>query len=69
MYGGACPGQHVPINVSLAFYRIPKISYPGHTIASHSHTQGAKIHNSKCALNNKNIRSFVSDQIQRVIYE
>lgn len=69
MYGGACPSQHVLLNVSLAFCRIRKISYPGHTIASHSHTQGAKIHNSKCTLSNKNIRSFVSDQVQSVVYE
>lgn len=63
MYGGACHGQHMPKNVKLAFLSCFKTSYLGQTVASHSHTQGAKIHNSKCALRDKNIRSFACDEV------
>lgn len=69
MYGGACPSQHMPTNVSLAFLSYSETSYLSHTVASHGHTQGGKIHNSKCTLSDKDIRSFIRDEVQSVVYE
>lgn len=63
MYGGACAGQHVSINVSLAILSYSKPSYLSHTVASHGHTQGAKIHNGKYTLSDENISSFVGDEV------
>lgn len=61
MYGGACHVQHISLNVSLAVLPFSNASYLSHPVASHCHTQGAKIHNSKCTLSDENIFSFVRD--------
>ena len=63
MYGGACAGQRVSINVSLVVLSSSESSYLSHTVASHSQTQGAKIHNGKYPLSDKNIGSFVRKEV------
>ena len=63
MYGGACADQHVPIGLSLISLSCIKSSYLSHTVASHSHTQGAKIHNSKYALSNEDIGSLFREEV------
>lgn len=63
MYGGACASQHVSINVSLVVPSYCKASYLSHTIASHSHTQGAKVHNSKYTLGDENVGSLVGEEV------
>ena len=63
MYGGACFGQYMPINVLLAFPSCCNLSYLSHTVASHSHTQSAKVHNSERTLSDEDIRSFVRNEV------
>ena len=48
---------------SLAFLSYPNPSYLSHTVASHSHTQDAKVHNGKSTLSDKDIPSFVRDEV------
>ena len=65
-YGGTYRSQHVPMNTSLALRCMP---YLGHSVASHNHTQSAKIHDSKCTLSDENVRSFVRNQVESIIDE
>ncbi len=44
-------------------------TYLGHTIASHSRTQGAQIHDGECALRDGYVCSFARDDVESIVYE
>ena len=53
----------IPTTVSLALLSCFEGSYFGHTVASHSRTQGSQIHDSKYTLSAENVFAFIRDEV------